>query len=99
MSISGRTLSDIKISLRQVQDLVRADATNYLKKYVKVHRLDFLLKQMSLPKEIVERVTQQRASQAYSNTDQMSATGITHMPSQPASRTTWPPIEIEEQEK
>lgn len=99
MSISERTLSDIKISLRQVQDLVRTDATNYLKKYVKVHRLDFLIKQMSLPKDIVERATQQRASQAYSNTDQMSATGTIHMPSQPAPRTTWPPIEAEGQEK
>lgn len=99
MSISERTLSDIKLSLRQVQDLVRSDATNYLKKYVKVHRLDFWIKQMSLPKDIVERATQQRASQAYNNTDQMSATGTIHMPSQPAPRTAWPSAEAEGQEK
>lgn len=70
-SISERTLSDIKVSIRQVQDVVRADALAYLEKYVKVHRLDFVIKQMSLPKDIVERATQHRATQAYSNTDQI----------------------------
>jgi hypothetical protein len=92
MRISERTLKEIKISLRTIQESAKNDTQAYINKYVPVKRLDFLIKQMSLPREMVERAVQNRLVSAYNTTDQMSTTN-TH--AQTAPRNTFHESEAE----